>query len=124
VPETGSAQPTGAAQAPPAGPDPGAAPAGPAEQALAEGFAAAAAALGTQRPEPLDPPMTPFAVAGIVAWAVAGLVLLPVREEHPSWLWTCLAGFLFGFLGLAVMLRHDAHRRRRQQHERPTPADQ
>jgi uncharacterized membrane protein (DUF4010 family) len=68
---------------------------------------------------PLDPPMTPFAVGGIVAWAVAGLALLPLRgwldaHGHQSWLKICLAGFLFGFLGLAVMLRHDANRRRRR----------
>ncbi|AVT39842.1 MULTISPECIES: DUF2530 domain-containing protein [Plantactinospora] len=70
------------------------------------------------RIEPLDPPMVPFAVAGIVIWAVVGLVLLvffrdwlaDTGREH--WLWTCLAGFLAGFAGLAVMLRHDANRRR------------
>jgi Protein of unknown function (DUF2530) len=69
-------------------------------------------------PEPLDPPMVPFAVAGIVAWAVAGLVLLPMRgwltrHHHTNWLWTCLAGVLLGFVGLAMMIRRDARRRRR-----------
>ncbi|TDC41631.1 DUF2530 domain-containing protein [Micromonospora sp. KC213] len=71
------------------------------------------------RPEPLDPPMVPFAVAGLVAWAIAGLVLLLRRDwlaehGHQNWLWTCLAGFLWGFPGLAVMIRHDAKRRRRR----------
>ncbi|MER7455742.1 DUF2530 domain-containing protein [Micromonospora sp. NPDC126480] len=71
------------------------------------------------RPEPLDPPMVPFALAGIAAWAVAGLVLLLFRDQlvesgRESWLWTCLAGFLWGFPGLAVMMRHDANRRRRR----------
>ncbi|TDC00526.1 DUF2530 domain-containing protein [Micromonospora fluostatini] len=71
------------------------------------------------RPEPLDPPMVPFAVAGLVAWAAAGLVLLLFRDwlaehGHENWLWTCLAGFLWGFPGLAVMMRHDAKRRRRR----------
>jgi hypothetical protein len=70
------------------------------------------------RPEPLDPPMVPFAVAGIVAFAVAGIVLLPMhgwlsRHQHTNWLWICVAGFLWGFVGLAVMLRRDANRRRR-----------
>nr|MDT0660177.1 DUF2530 domain-containing protein [Micromonospora sp. DSM 115978] len=70
------------------------------------------------RPEPLDPPMVPFAVGGIVVWAVVGLVLLLLRDQlaahgHENWLGICLAGFLLGFLGLAVMLRHDANRRRR-----------
>ncbi|MEH0937869.1 DUF2530 domain-containing protein [Micromonospora psammae] len=75
------------------------------------------------RPEPLDPPMVPFAVAGLVAWAVAGLVLLVFRgwlteHGHQDWLWTCLAGFLWGFPGLAVMMRHDANRRRRRESAR------
>jgi hypothetical protein len=74
----------------------------------------------TSRPvKPLDPPMVPFAVAGIVAFAVAGLVLFPFRDTlaahgHEDWLWICLAGFLWGFVGLASMIRHDAHRRRRR----------
>ncbi|MFX0595089.1 DUF2530 domain-containing protein [Melissospora conviva] len=71
------------------------------------------------RPEPLDPPMVPFAVAGLVLWAIAGLVLFASRDwlvaqGHENWLWICLAGFLIGFPGLAVMLRHDANRRRRR----------
>jgi len=72
------------------------------------------------RPEPLDPPMVPFALAGIAAWALAGLVLLVffrdwlTTHDHQDWLWTCLAGFLWGFPGLAVMMRHDANRRRRR----------
>jgi hypothetical protein len=62
--------------------------------------------------------MVPFAIGGLVAWAVAGLVLLLFRgwladHDHTDWLWICLAGFLLGFPGLAVMLRHDANRRRR-----------
>jgi hypothetical protein len=59
--------------------------------------------------------MVPFAVVGIVVWAIAGLVLLLMRDwlaEHGrlNWLWICLAGFLLGFPGLAVMIRHDARR--------------
>jgi hypothetical protein len=71
-------------------------------------------------PEPvaLDPPMVPFAIGGIVLWAVAGLVLLPFRHDlqargHGSWLSICLAGFMMGFVGLAVMIKHDANRRKR-----------
>ena len=67
--------------------------------------------------------MLPFAVGGTVLWAVIGLALLPFRHRldaagHSSWLWTCVAGFLIGFPGIAVMLRHDAQRRRRR-----TPAE-
>ena len=58
--------------------------------------------------------MVPFAAGGTVAWVVAGLVLLPWRHTHPSWLWICVAGVLLGFLGLAVMFRHDAIRRQRR----------
>ncbi|MBO4205070.1 DUF2530 domain-containing protein [Micromonospora echinofusca] len=64
--------------------------------------------------------MVPFAVAGLVAWAVAGLVLLVFFRDwltatgHENWLSICLAGFLVGLPGLAVMLRHDANRRRRR----------
>ncbi|MDG4821519.1 DUF2530 domain-containing protein [Asanoa sp. WMMD1127] len=66
------------------------------------------------RVAPLDPPMTPFAVGGMVVWAVVGLVVLAFfRDGRENWLWTCLAGFLLGLPGLAVMIRHDANRRRR-----------
>ena len=65
------------------------------------------------RPEPLDPPMVPFALGGIAAFAVAGVVLL-LAGAPESWLWTCLAGMLCGIPGLLTMLRHDANRRRRR----------
>lgn len=72
------------------------------------------AVTGTKpRPEPLDPPMVPFALAGMAAFAVAGVVLLLVHAPD-DWLWTCLAGLLVGIPGLITMLRHDAHRRRRR----------
>ena len=63
--------------------------------------------------------MVPFAVGGIVIWAVLGVAMLPFRDRlaahgHTDWLWICLAGFLWGFVGLASMVRHDAHRRRRR----------
>jgi hypothetical protein len=67
--------------------------------------------------------MVPFAVAGTLAWAGAGLVLLPfrnwlARHHHTNWLWICLAGVLLGLVGLAMMIRRDARRRARRQ----TPA--
>lgn len=64
--------------------------------------------------------MVPFAIAGIVTWTVVGLVLLVffrgwlAEHGHLNWLWICLAGFLLGFPGLAVMLHHDANRARRR----------
>jgi hypothetical protein len=72
------------------------------------------AVTGTKpRPEPLDPPMVPFALGGMAAFAVAGLVLW-LAGASADWLWTCLAGFLSGIPGLLTMLRYDAHRRRRR----------
>jgi hypothetical protein len=71
------------------------------------------------RPEPLDPPMVPFTLAGLGAFVAAGLVMLLFRGRlsengHSDWLWICVAGFLAGLVGLATMIRHDAHRRRRR----------
>ncbi len=66
-----------------------------------------------------DPPTVPFAIGGMVVWAVVGLVLLPFRDTlsahgHTDWLWICLAGFLLGFPGWIVMIRHDRRRAARQ----------
>lgn len=63
--------------------------------------------------------MLPFAVAGMAAFAVAGVVLLLFRgwlaaNGHTDWLWICLSGFLIGIPGLITMTRHDANRRRRR----------
>lgn len=64
--------------------------------------------------------MVPFAVAGMAVWAVVGLVLLLFfrdwldTHDRTHWLGICLAGFLLGLPGLAVMVRHDAGRRRRR----------
>jgi CHASE1-domain containing sensor protein len=63
--------------------------------------------------------MVPFALGGTALWAVIGLVLLLfrdslARQHRTDWLWICLAGFGFGLVGLAVMIRHDANRRRRR----------
>ena len=67
--------------------------------------------------------MVPFAIAGIAAWALATLLVLPFQREledrgHGMWLWICVAGILWGMVGLAVMLRHDANRRRRRGEDR------
>ena len=64
------------------------------------------------RIEPLDPPMVPFAVGGIVLWVIAGVIVLLV-EAPDSWLQICVAGALWGLPGLATMLVHDRNRRRR-----------
>jgi len=63
--------------------------------------------------------MLPFAIAGTAVWAVIGLALLPFRQDLAAhgrgwWLRICLAGVLWGFVGIATMVRHDANRRRRR----------
>jgi cell division protein FtsW (lipid II flippase) len=59
--------------------------------------------------KPLDPPMTPLAIGGMVVWAVAGVVLW-LAGAPTTWVWTCVAGAALGFPGWAVMRRHDRHR--------------
>jgi hypothetical protein len=81
---------------------------------------ALSAVTGTKpRPEPLDPPMVPFALVGLGAFVLAGIVGLVFRgwladHGHTGWLWICLGGFLVGLPGLATMIRHDRHRRARR----------
>ena len=70
--------------------------------------------------KPLDPPMVPIAIAGTLAWGVVGLVLLAFRDQldahgHAVWPQICLAGFLIGLFGTALMLVREANRRRRAQ---------
>ena len=67
----------------------------------------------------LELPAVPFAIGGMVVWAVLGLVLLLFKDTlaahgHTDWLWICLAGFLLGFPGWYVVGRHDRHRRARR----------
>jgi hypothetical protein len=65
------------------------------------------------RIEPLDPPMVPFALAGMAAFAVTGVIVL-LAQGPTQWRWVCLAGVLTGIPGLLTMLRHDRNRRRRR----------
>ena len=63
--------------------------------------------------------MVPFALGGMGVWAVLGLILLAIRPTlaahgNENWITICLAGFLVGLPGLALMLVHDRNRRRRR----------
>ena len=63
---------------------------------------------------PLDPPMVPFAVAGIIVFALAGLTVW-AADGPAVWFKVCLAGFLWGFVGLAAMIPHDRRRKAARQ---------
>jgi hypothetical protein len=68
---------------------------------------------------PLDLPMVPVVVTGLIVWLIVGLVLLAFRSTliahgQEEWLRICLAGFLVGLPGLALMIVHDRNRRRRR----------
>lgn len=62
--------------------------------------------------KPPDPPMVPYAVAGIIAFALAGLGIW-IAGGPGRWVQICVAGVLWGLVGLAAMIRHDRHRRTR-----------
>lgn len=74
---------------------------------VADAAAALDAELARPGPPAVDPPMLPFAIGGTVAWAIATLVMLPLRDSHDSWFWICVAGLLWGVPGVLIMLRHD-----------------
>jgi hypothetical protein len=67
-------------------------------------------------PQLVTPPAVQINARRIVAigtalWFLAFVALLPFypwlgRHDHRVWLWTCLAGWILGLLGLAIMMRH------------------
>lgn len=52
--------------------------------------------------------MVPFAVGGIAIWALLGIGLY--ATGHTGWAQICLAGVLWGIVGLLVMIKHDTGR--------------
>jgi hypothetical protein len=67
-------------------------------------------------PDLVNPPAVQINARRIVAigtgiWFLAFVALLPFwnwlgDHGHRIWLWTCLAGWILGLLGSAIMLRH------------------
>ncbi|MEV6347006.1 DUF2530 domain-containing protein [Actinoplanes sp. NPDC051851] len=57
--------------------------------------------------------MVPFAIGGIVAFAI-GLIVCAVAGAPALWTETCLSGLLLGIPGLTTMIVHDRHRRQRR----------
>ena len=69
--------------------------------------------------KPLDPPMVPFVVIGMIVWAILALVLLPFRATlaahgHGDWIGICVAGVIVALPGLGLMIIHDRNRNRRR----------
>ncbi|HVB42007.1 MAG TPA: DUF2530 domain-containing protein [Streptosporangiaceae bacterium] len=60
-------------------------------------------------PPPLEGPDQVITGAGTVAWAVALVVLLVLRDQIPAsshwWIWTCAVGAGIGLFGLAYVPR-------------------
>lgn len=67
-------------------------------------------------PEPVPINARRIVAIGIGLWFLAFVVLLPFygwlgRHDHRIWLWTCLAGWILGLIGYAIMSRHRAEGR-------------
>lgn len=82
-----------------------------------EGYELAGRVYHVAAVEPLDVDGVRTLQVGTALWAVAFLVLLPFwsrlsADGHLWWLWTCLAGFAGGLLGLAHCIRRRNARRR------------
>jgi hypothetical protein len=75
--------------------------------------------LALRQIKPLDPPMVPFVVIGMIVWAILALVLLPFRSTleahgHGDWIGICVAGVIVAVPGLGLMIIHDRNRKRRR----------
>jgi len=84
-------------------------------------------------PEPLDVDAVSVVTAGTALWGVVALVLATFGrgwlEDHDDvwWIWTCVAGFVLGLVGIAFVRRRRnrlgrvAAARAEQQPGRPEP---
>jgi hypothetical protein len=62
-------------------------------------------------PEPVQVDSRRIVLIGTGLWFVAFVALLPFydwlsRHGHRIWLWTCLAGWILGLVGLALVRKH------------------
>lgn len=69
-------------------------------------------------PEPVQVDSRRVVLIGTVAWFVAFVALLPFydwlgRHGHRIWLWTCLAGWILGLVGLVLVRKHRGEGRTR-----------
>jgi len=63
------------------------------------------------RPPAVEVNARRIVMIGTAIWFVAFVALLPFygwlgRHDHRVWLWTCLAGWLLGLVGTALMTKH------------------
>ena len=63
------------------------------------------------RPPAVEGNARRIVMIGTAIWFVAFVALLPFygwlgRHDHRVWLWTCLAGWLLGLFGTALMSKH------------------
>jgi len=62
-------------------------------------------------PEPLDVDAVTVVTVGTLLWGATGLVLVTFgrgwleRNDDVWWIWTCVAGFLLGLVGIAFVRR-------------------
>ena len=60
-----------------------------------------------EAPPPLEGNDLVITSAGTIAWAVALVVLIALRDDIPAasrwWIWTCAAGVGFGLFGLVYV---------------------
>lgn len=69
-------------------------------------------------PEPVQVDSRRVVLIGTVSWFVAFVALLPFydwlgRHGHRIWLWTCLAGWILGLVGLVLVRKHRGEGRTR-----------
>ena len=62
-------------------------------------------------PEPVQVDSWRVVAVGTAIWFAGFVVLLPFygwlgRHDHRIWLWTCLAGWILGLIGLPLVRRH------------------
>jgi hypothetical protein len=73
-------------------------------------------------PPPIDNDGVAAVTVGTALWAVALVVMLLLRADLEDdgrgwWIWTCVAGFALGLLGIAYCVRRRAAIRRGEQRD-------
>lgn len=63
------------------------------------------------QPPPVQMNARRVVAVGTTLWFIAFVALLPFygwlgRHDHRIWLWTCLAGWVLGIIGLLLIMRH------------------